>query len=82
MNDCIEPNFILEPYIPVARKLLPWQYEKGWAQYSHSNFNASFIANNIILLRRKAGEVKYFPVQTFNLMNLEPEIKQTSIFDD
>ena len=28
-----KPHFIDEPHIPVARKLLPWQYEKGWQEY-------------------------------------------------
>ena len=81
MDEEHKPNFILEPYIPVATRLLPWQYERGWLQYGNTNFNASFIASNIVLLRRKAGELKYFPVQQFNLMNFEPVTKQASMFD-
>ena len=81
MDELHKPNFILEPYIPIAIKLLPWQYERGWLQYSNVNFNASFIADSIVLLKRRQGEIKYFPVQSFNLMNLEPVTKQASIFD-
>ncbi len=27
-----KPHFMLEPYVMVARKLKPWQYEKGWLE--------------------------------------------------
>src|SRR5262245_4548004 len=33
-----KPHFIDEPYITIARKLVPWQYEKGWLDYSHRHF--------------------------------------------
>lgn len=79
MDEQHKPNFIPDPNIPVAVKLLPWQYENGWLQYSNAGFNASFIADNIILLRRKEGELKYFPVQRFNLMNIAAASVQTSL---
>jgi 2'-5' RNA ligase len=51
-----KPHFIDEPHIPVARKLLPWQYEKGWLEYSNRSFTGRFIADGMLLLKRRAGE--------------------------
>src|SRR6188768_417419 len=38
LNDENKPHFILEPHLMVARKLEPWQYEKGWLEYSNLSF--------------------------------------------
>ena len=51
-----KPHFIEEPHIPVARKLLPWQYEKGWQDYSNRSFTGRFIADGMLLLKRRGGE--------------------------
>src|SRR5580698_10017583 len=51
-----KPHFIDEPYLPVARKLLPWQYEKGWLEYSNKSFTGRFVADAMLLLKRRAGE--------------------------
>ncbi|HXB35406.1 MAG TPA: 2'-5' RNA ligase family protein [Puia sp.] len=51
-----KPHFIDEPHIPVARKLLPWQYEKGWQEYSNRSFTGRFVADGMLLLKRRAGE--------------------------
>jgi len=56
LNDDNKPHFILEPYIPIARKLLHWQYEKGWLDYSNKHFSGRFIADGMLLLKRPAGE--------------------------
>ena len=45
LNDDTKPHFIIEPYIAVARKLQPWQYEKGWLEYSNKHFTGRFIAD-------------------------------------
>ena len=51
-----KPHFIDEPNIPIARKLLPWQYEKGWAEYGGKSFTGRFVADGMLLLKRRAGE--------------------------
>jgi 2'-5' RNA ligase len=51
-----KPHFIDEPHIPIARKLLPWQYEQGWQEYSGKSFTGRFIADGMLLLKRRAGE--------------------------
>ncbi len=75
-----DPHFIAEPFLPVARKLLPWQYEKGWLEYSHMNFNAKIIADGMLLLKRPLGEKVYQVVQRFEFMNLPVTTKQGELF--
>ena len=74
------PHFILEPYILIARKLQPWQYEKGWQEYSHKHFTSRFIVDSMVLLRRPVGEMKYTIVQRFEFMNLPVSTKQGELF--
>ena len=75
-----DPHFIAEPFIPVARKLLPWQYEKGWLEYSHKHFSAKMIADGMLLLKRPAGEKAYRVVQRFEFMNMPVATRQGELF--
>ena len=59
MDEEHKPHFIMEPHITIARKLKPWQYEKSWLEYSHKNFTGRFIADSMLLLKRRMGEIKY-----------------------
>lgn len=70
LNDDNKPHFILEPHITIARKLLPWQYEKGWLEYSHRHFTGRFIADAMLLLKRPVGELKYEIIKRFEFQNL------------
>ncbi len=74
-----KPHFITEPHLTIARKLLPWQYEKGWLEYQHTNFHGRFIADHALLLKRKAGE-KYKPIERFMFQNAKEEITQGELF--
>ena len=65
-----KPHFMLEPNITIARKLQPWQYEKGWLEYSHKHFTGRFIADAMLLLKRPVGEKKYQVAQRFEFQNL------------
>lgn len=80
LNDENKPHFILEPHIPVARKLQPWQYEKGWLEYSHKHFTGRFIADAMLLLKRPMGESKYQIVQRLEFQNLAVTTKQGELF--
>jgi 2'-5' RNA ligase len=75
-----DPHFIAEPFIPIARKLLPWQYEKGWLEYSNSHFSAKIIADGMLLLKRPLGEKSYQVVQRFEFMNMPVTTKQGELF--
>ena len=80
LNDENKPHFILEPHLTIARKLVPWQYEKGWQEYSHKNFTGRFIADSMVLLRRPVGEKKYQLVQKFEFQNMPVMTKQGELF--
>ncbi len=75
-----KPHFILEPHLTIARKLEPWQYEKGWLEYSHRHFTGRFIADSMLLLKRPIGELKYEIVQRFEFQNLPVNTTQGDLF--
>ena len=80
LNDDNKPHFILEPHLTIARKLLPWQYEKGWLEYSHKHFTGRFIAGAMLLLKRPVSELKYQIAQRFEFENLPIGTKQGELF--
>jgi 2'-5' RNA ligase len=80
LNEDNKPHFILEPHLTIARKLQPWQYEKGWLEYSHKNFSGRFIADSMVLLKRPVGEMKYQTVQRFSFQNMPVTTKQGELF--
>lgn len=75
-----DPHFITEPHVTIARKLLPWQYEKGWEEYSHRHFTAKFIADGMLLLKRPAGTKPYQIAERFEFQNLPVTTRQASLF--
>jgi 2'-5' RNA ligase len=75
-----KPHFMLEPHLNIARKLQPWQYEKGWLEYSHRHFTGRFIADAMLLLKRPLGESKYQVAGRFEFQNLPVLTKQGDLF--
>ena len=65
-----KPHFFDEPHLTIARKLSPWQYEKGWLEYSNRHFTGRFIADGMLLLKRRQGEKGWQILQRFEFMNL------------
>lgn len=80
-----KPHFIEEPYIPIARKLLPWQYEKGWLEYSNKSFTGRFIADGMLLLKRREGgdgraSGAWQIVERFAFQNMPVSTRQGQLF--
>ena len=75
-----KPHFITEPFVTVARKLLPWQYEKGWLELSHTHFSGRFVADHVLLLRKREGEKRYEMIRKFTLLNVKVSSKQGELF--
>jgi 2'-5' RNA ligase len=75
-----KPHFIDEPFIAIGRKLAPWQYEKGWLEYSHRQFTGRFIADNMLLLKRRMGDKAWQIAQRFEFLNLPVTTKQGELF--
>ena len=80
LNDDNKPHFIMEPHLTIARKLQPWQYEKGWLEYSNKHFTGRFIADSMLLLKRPVGEMKYQIAERFQFQNLPVTTKQGELF--
>lgn len=75
-----KPYFTDDPHFIVASKLSPWQYETGWLEYSHRHFTARFIADNMLLLKRRNGEKAWQIVEGLAFQNLPVSIKQGELF--
>lgn len=75
-----KPHFIDEPYILIARKLLPWQYEQGWLEYSNRTFSGRFIADSMLLLKREEGERAWQIAGRFTFEHLPVSIRQGELF--
>ena len=73
-------HFLDEPHIPIARKLVPWQYEKGWLEYSNRHFTGRFIADSMLLLKRRVGDKPYQVAARLEFMNLPVNTRQGALF--
>ncbi|MEO5891632.1 MAG: 2'-5' RNA ligase family protein [Ferruginibacter sp.] len=80
LNDDNKPHFILQPHLTIARKLQPWQYEKGWLEFSNLHFTGRFIADAMLLLKRPVGEMKYTIAARFEFQNLPVTTVQGDLF--
>jgi 2'-5' RNA ligase len=80
LNNDNKPHFIMEPHLIIARKLQPWQYEKGWQEFSNLQFTGRFIADAMLLLRRTVGGQKYEIVKRFEFKNMPVSTVQGDLF--
>ena len=80
INDETKPHFIMEPYIAIGRKLKPWQYEKGWLEYSRKHFTGMFIASNMLLLKRPDKTTPWQVAERFEFKNMPVTTKQGELF--
>lgn len=80
LNKEHKAHFIMEPHLTIARKLQPWQYEKGWLAYSNKHFTGKFIADAMLLLKRPVGEFKYQIAGRFEFQNLPVTTTQGALF--
>lgn len=76
-----KPHFITDPHISIIRKLLPWQYEKGWHELSHTHFSARFITDHLLLLKKGEGKIKYDMLKKCMLQNVKEVITQGQLFN-
>jgi 2'-5' RNA ligase len=79
-SDEQKPHFMNDPHFSIGTKLKPWQFEKGWLEYSHQHFSGKFVADRMLLLKRHAGDQAFRPVQSFTFENLPVTTKQGELF--
>lgn len=75
-----KPHFIQEPYINLATKLLPWQYEQGWLEMSHTPFSGKFMAEKLVLLRKRRDEQRFEVIRKFEMKSAKQEMLQGNLF--
>ena len=75
-----KPHFIDEPSFTIGRKLLPWQYEKGWLEYSNKSFTGRFIADSMLLLKRREGDRAWQIAERFAFQNMPVSTRQGELF--
>ncbi len=75
-----KPHFITDPHINIARKLLPWQYEKGWLEMSHTHFSGRFVVDHLLLLRKRESEKTFEMIRKFKLLNEKVVTVQSELF--
>ena len=75
-----KPFYTEDPHILVAGKITPWQYESGWLEYSQKHFSGRFIADSLLLLKRRPDEKAWQIVQRMEFENLPVAVKQTELF--
>jgi 2'-5' RNA ligase len=75
-----KPYFTDEPQITVAARLQPWQYEKGWLEYSHRHFTGRFMADGMLLLKRGEGEKAWQILERLSFQDLPVHVKQGELF--
>ena len=80
LNKDTKPHFPDDAQIIIARKLMPWQYEKGWLEFSHRQFTGRFIADNMLLLKRRQGEKAWQIAQRLEFKNLPVTTRQGELF--
>ncbi|HTE27913.1 2'-5' RNA ligase family protein [Flavitalea sp.] len=69
VNKETKPMIMLQPHIGIVRKLRPDVFEKSWLKYKDATFNSSFIASEMILLRRLTHYQKWQLVHRFSFEN-------------
>ncbi|HSB91667.1 MAG TPA: 2'-5' RNA ligase family protein [Flavitalea sp.] len=75
-----EPHWIQEPTISIANKLLPWQYEQGWANYRQRSFTAAFMADELVLLKKTGSANRLQVVSRFECLDMPVLTKQGELF--
>ena len=70
LNADNKPHFFKEPNINVGIRLKPWQYEKAWLEYSRKHFKGSFIADAMLLLKRREKGQPWQIVERYDFANL------------
>ncbi len=75
-----KPYFTEDPHLLISSKLAAWQYEKGWLEYSHRHFTGRFIADGMLLLKRRSGEKAWQILERLEFQNLPVAVRQAELF--
>ncbi len=76
-----KPHFITDPHLTIARKLQHWQFEQGWNEYGNSQFTGRFMADHVLLMRKRMEEKKYEVIGRFKMLGVKQTIEQMQLFN-
>lgn len=72
-----KPHFATNPHITIARRLLPWQYEKGWMEWGSERFASTFTAGSMTLLKKITDAQPYEVVADFPFLSRTAAVQFT-----
>lgn len=75
-----DPHFLLDPTIPLAGRIDKRIYIEAVKEYAHKHFTGKFLADALLLLKRKSGEKKYQVVRRLEFQNLPVNALQGKLF--
>jgi hypothetical protein len=75
-----KPYFNAYPAICLASRLVSEQYNSIWGALKHRHFNASFIAENLMIIRKSAANSQWIVVEKMELQNLPVFSRQGVLF--
>lgn len=75
-----KPHFIEDPCIPVAIKISKDIFKKALPVYEQKHFTGRFIANEIVVLKRRKDDKKYKIAERLQLQHLPVHTVQGALF--
>jgi 2'-5' RNA ligase len=75
-----DPHFLQDPTIPLAGRMDKKVYVEAMKEYAHKHFTGKFVADAMLLLKRKSGEKKYQVLKRFDFQNLPVNVAQGNLF--
>ena len=74
------PHFIDDPCIPVAIRMQKEVFKKAVKEYTSKHFAGRFIADHILVLKRRKGDTKYQVLERMALQYLPVHTLQGALF--
>jgi 2'-5' RNA ligase len=75
-----EPRIATFPKINVAYKLNPSEFEHAWHALKNKKIHLRFIAENVLLLRKRPAETKWQIIASLPFENLPVSVNQGQLF--
>ncbi len=75
-----DPYFLTDPTIPLLAKLDKKIYLDIMKEYEQRSFTGRFVADSILILKRRVGEKKYQIARRFEFQGLQVEARQGLLF--
>jgi len=85
-TETFKPIYLSDPHITIARRMTEAQFDQAWTEWKKRRFEASFDADNMLLLKRQLSEKDHQPqssyqvVKQFQLTGLEQKEEQLMLF--